>query len=76
MTPYLKPTIRFLLTTCFIISNLAWAESSDTTFKIGAAKHDVTPKEAVPMWGYGARHDALSTGMQDPLYAAAHDGRV
>src|SRR5213078_2154839 len=25
----------------------------------------------VPMWGYGARHDALSTGMLDPLYAAA-----
>jgi hypothetical protein len=23
------------------------------------------------MWGYGARHDALSTGMLDPLYAAA-----
>src|SRR6185369_7811001 len=25
----------------------------------------------VPMWGYGARHDALSTGTLDPLYAAA-----
>lgn len=23
------------------------------------------------MWGYGARHDALSTGVLDPLYAAA-----
>ena len=71
MTPYLKFIARFLLTTCFILSNLAWAESSDTTFKVGAGKHDVTPKEAVPMWGYGARHDALSTGIQDPLYAAA-----
>jgi neutral ceramidase len=40
-------------------------------FKVGAARRDVTPKEPVPMWGYGARHDALSTGTLDPLYAAA-----
>src|SRR5207302_81993 len=40
-------------------------------FKAGAARRDVTPKEALPMWGYGARHDARSTGTLDPLYAAA-----
>jgi len=40
-------------------------------FKVGAAKRDITPKEGVPMWGYGARHAALSTGTLDPLYAAA-----
>ena len=67
----MKLITRFLLAACFVFSNLAWAESTDAVFKVGAAKHDVTPKEAVPMWGYGARHDALSTGVLDPLYAAA-----
>jgi neutral ceramidase len=45
--------------------------AADAVFKAGAAKRDVTPKEPVPMWGYGARHDALSTGTLDPLFAAA-----
>jgi len=50
---------------------LASADSSASSFKVGAAKHEITPREPVPMWGYGARHDALSTGALDPLYAAA-----
>jgi hypothetical protein len=37
----------------------------------GAARREITPKNAVPMWGYGARHDALSQGTLDPLYASA-----
>lgn len=41
------------------------------TFQAGAARRDVTPKEPVPMWGYGDRHDALSAGVDDPLYADA-----
>jgi neutral ceramidase len=40
-------------------------------FKAGFGKRDITPKKPVPMWGYGARHDALSTGVLDPLYAKA-----
>ena len=47
------------------------AEEQPGVFKVGAAKRDITPKEGVPMWGYGARHAALSTGTLDPLYAAA-----
>jgi neutral ceramidase len=47
------------------------AQEPADLFKAGAAKRDITPKEPVPMWGYGARHDALSTGILDPLYAAA-----
>ncbi len=39
--------------------------------RVGAARRDITPREPVPMWGYGARHDALSTGTLDPLYAEA-----
>lgn len=40
-------------------------------FQVGAARRDITPTEALPMWGYGERHDALSQGVLDPLYAAA-----
>ncbi|MFB3825807.1 MAG: neutral/alkaline non-lysosomal ceramidase N-terminal domain-containing protein [Bryobacteraceae bacterium] len=39
--------------------------------RAGAARRDVTPREPVPMWGYGARHDKLSAGVLDPLYADA-----
>src|SRR5260221_726695 len=45
--------------------------AADAVFKAGAAKRDITPKEPVPMWGYGARHDKLSDGTLDPLQAAA-----
>lgn len=45
--------------------------AADTEFKVGAAKRDITPQAAVPMWGYGARHDQLSSGTLDPLHAAA-----
>ena len=45
----------------------SWAEE----FSAGIAKRDITPTKPVPMWGYGDRHDALSTGVLDPLYAKA-----
>src|SRR5262245_24956835 len=41
------------------------------TLKAGSARRDITPREPVPMWGYGSRHDALSEGTLDPLYADA-----
>jgi neutral ceramidase len=41
------------------------------TFRAGFAKADITPTAPMPMWGYGARHDALSEGVRDPLYAKA-----
>ena len=40
-------------------------------FRVGYAKRDITPEKPTPMWGYGARHDVLSTGVRDPLYAKA-----
>src|SRR5260370_41443604 len=39
--------------------------------KAGAAKVDITPPIGFPMWGYGARHDAGSVGVHDPLQARA-----
>ncbi len=68
ITPFL---CRLLLATLFLFSAFAQAEEPVASFKAGTAKHDITPKEPVPMWGYGARHDALSIGTLDPLYAAA-----
>jgi hypothetical protein len=35
----------------------------------GAAKADITPPVGYAMWGYGARHDAPSVGVLDPLRA-------
>ena len=56
-----------IITSCLSVH----AQTPAEVFKAGAGKRDVTPKEPVPMWGYGARHAALSTGALDPLYASA-----
>ncbi len=57
---------------CIVLcATVCQAEEPAAAFRVGAARRDITPKEPLPMWGYGARHDALSTGMLDPLYAAA-----
>ncbi|MBL8208431.1 MAG: hypothetical protein JNM09_29650, partial [Blastocatellia bacterium] len=45
--------------------------NAQANFQAGAARRDITPTEALPMWGYGDRHDALSDGKLDPLFAAA-----
>jgi hypothetical protein len=47
------------------------ASAAEAVFKAGAAKRDITPQEALPMWGYGARHDKLSVGTLDALQASA-----
>ena len=39
--------------------------------RAGYARRDITPREPTPMWGYADRHDALSLGVLDPLYADA-----
>src|ERR1051326_7476738 len=60
-----------LVLTVFTASIVVAAESSAPEFLAAAARRDITPKEPMPMWGYGARHAALSTGALDPLYATA-----
>jgi hypothetical protein len=39
--------------------------------RAGAATVDITPPTGHAMWGYGARHDAASVGVLDPLKARA-----
>jgi hypothetical protein len=50
---------------------LGGAAAAGEELKAGAAKVDITPPVGFPMWGYGARHDAPSTGVRDPLHARA-----
>ncbi len=52
-----------------LVGYVPFAVAAD--FKAGTAKRDITPTKPIPMWGYGDRHDVLSTGTLDPLHAKA-----
>jgi neutral ceramidase len=72
----LKISVLAILCLFAFLAANTQAQTSATTpgkevFKVGVGKRDITPREPVPMWGYGARHDALSQGTLDPLYAVA-----
>lgn len=60
-------TLLWLLVACCCCSKL----SHSAELKVGFAKADITPTKPMPMWGYGARHAALSTGVRDTLWAKA-----
>ena len=76
---FLAPRSEQIVRTIAILALCAFALSADagraddakTRFAVGVASRDVTPQAPVPMWGYGARHAALSQGSLDPLYAKA-----
>src|SRR5215813_14148752 len=59
--------LLFVAVVCCVRSG----QADDSSFRVGTATRDITPKEPMPMWGYGARHDALSEGVLDPLQASA-----
>ncbi|TVS16432.1 MAG: hypothetical protein EA424_14240 [Planctomycetaceae bacterium] len=64
--------IRLPMTfTCCALLILLAQRGVAAEFQVGFAKEDITPTRPTPMWGYGARGDALSTGTRDPLYAKA-----
>src|SRR5271157_4143836 len=52
-------------------SAVAASTADGTDFRVGAADKDITPPPGIPMWGYGARHDAPCEGTLDPLMAKA-----
>lgn len=60
---------RFAL--AFLAVGLTGSALPAQELKAGAAKIDITPPIGYAMWGYGARHDAPSVGVLDPLYARA-----
>jgi neutral ceramidase len=59
-----------LILATFLVADSQIA-SAQRVFKAGAAQVDVTPREPVPLWGYGDRHAKLSEGTLDPLMATA-----
>ncbi len=61
----------FSFVSCSLFFLVLTLSANAQTLKAGSARRDITPREPVPMWGYGARHDALSEGTLDPLYADA-----
>ena len=71
MSKRISRKLSFLVFALLAFAAIATAQTPAPVFKAGAARRDVTPREPVPMWGYGARHDALSVGTLDPLYAEA-----
>jgi hypothetical protein len=56
---------------CCVLLILRTQLGAAAEFQVGFARADITPARPTPMWGYGARGDALSTGTRDPLYAKA-----
>lgn len=62
-----RSVLLLMLSTFLVVSESHGAEN----FKAGFAKADITPTAPTPMWGYGARHDWLSRGVRDPLFAKA-----
>ena len=65
---HLVPLVLILATVLTTNCQVAMAQR---VFKAGAAQVDVTPREPVPLWGYGDRHAKLSEGTLDPLMATA-----
>jgi neutral ceramidase len=63
--------IAFSHTILWVACCSTLVSASEAAFRAGAARRDITPAEPVPLWGYGSRHDTLSTGVSDRLHAAA-----
>jgi hypothetical protein len=61
----------WIVASVFLLFSPAAARAEEPGFKVGFAKRDITPTAAMPMWGYGARHDMLSQGVADALWAKA-----
>ncbi len=53
------------------LPSVARGAGAGPEFRAGAADKDITPPAGIPMWGYGARHDAPNVGTLDPLMAKA-----
>jgi hypothetical protein len=62
---------KTLLFVLVLAVGLSGGPLSAEELRAGAATTDITPPTGFPMWGYGARHDAPSAGVRDPLRARA-----
>ncbi len=66
---------RFVWVACafglMILGGARVAPAAAPGWQAGVARRDITPREPVPLWGYGGRRAALSEGVLDPLLATA-----
>lgn len=66
------PLVSLVVVACLgSIPFAGTGRAADDAFQVGVGQRDVTPQARMPMWGYGARRDALSEGTLDPLFAKA-----
>jgi neutral ceramidase len=63
--------MRTFLLASLVVAFAFPSAAAETTLRAGIARRDITPKEPVPMWGYGGRRDLLSQGVFDNLQATA-----
>ncbi len=70
LNPYLNSFFAYICSLVFAFVTIS-SSVAQQVFQAGAADVDITPREAVPMWGYGDRHAKLSEGTTDPLMATA-----
>ena len=63
--------VLFWMGLCWISPATFVAAENARVLRVGFAKQNITPPRPTPMWGYGDRHAALSTGVRDPLQAKA-----
>lgn len=54
-----------------VFALLTAAVALGAPFKAGFAQRDITPKQPMPMWGYGARHALPAGSAMAPLFAKA-----
>ncbi|MGE0757331.1 MAG: hypothetical protein AB7F89_21965 [Pirellulaceae bacterium] len=62
---------RAVVVSLVLVGWFAHSIRGDETFRAGTAEIDITPSSPMPMWGYGARHQLLATGVRDALLAKA-----
>ncbi len=63
--------MKRLVLVLLFVGSAGVALAAESNFNVGFAKRDITPTAPTPMWGYGARHNALSQGVLEPLMAKA-----
>ncbi|HUP22026.1 MAG TPA: hypothetical protein VNB06_03695, partial [Thermoanaerobaculia bacterium] len=54
-----------------LVTFLSPAVGQGTELRAGTARADITPPLGSQLYGYGARGQAVSTAVHDPLYAKA-----
>ncbi len=66
-----RPAQLLIVAVCILSFCRSVSAADSIPFRVGYSDGDITPPAGLPMWGYGARHAAKSTGAMDVLSARA-----